>query len=133
MGLFRKKSTPQPIEVDLNAPFLFRVDDVFAITGKGRLFTGTVESGAVAVGAAATLAVGGRILLGEIKRLESRRHRKPTVLGAGEACAIELAGVGTDDLPLRVYGGQMIVDTDALKGGVIRSRRPSDVPGPAAT
>jgi len=132
MGLFRKKPTPPIAEIDPNGPFLFRIDDVFTITGKGRLFTGTVESGAVAVGAAATLVVGDRLLLGEVERLESRKHRRPLALGAGETCAIELAGVATDDLPLRVYGGQMIVDTDAVKGAVIRSRQASDAPPPAA-
>ncbi len=128
MALFRKASKPLDETIDVNAPFLFRVEDVFTITGRGRLFTGSVESGAVAVGAPATLLVGDRILLGRVKRLESRKHRKPVVLNAGDMCAIELDDIGTNDLPLRVYGGQMIVDNDALKGAVIRSRQTSDVP-----
>ncbi|MFE7333580.1 hypothetical protein ACIQU8_25065 [Streptomyces griseus] len=128
MGIFTKKPRLLNEAIDVNAPFLFRIEDVFTISGKGRLFTGVVESGAVAIGAPATLLVGDRILLGQVKKLESRKERKPTVLGEGDKCAIELDGVETNDLPLRVYGGQMIVDNDALKGAVIRSRQASDIP-----
>ena len=75
MGLFGKKPKPLDGTVDPAAPFVFRVGDVFTITGKGRVFTGTVESGSVAVNAPATLLVGDRILFGKVKRLETRRDR----------------------------------------------------------
>ena len=127
MGLFGKKPKPLDGTVDPAAPFVFRVGDVFTITGKGRVFTGTVESGSVAVHAPATLLVGDRILFGKVKRLETRRDRNPVVLIAGDVGAIELEGIDTNDLPLRVYGGQMIVDTGALMGAVIRSRQSSGV------
>lgn len=116
----------------MTSPFTFRVDNVFSITGKGRMFTGTVESGTVHLNALATLVVGDRIVRGQVTRLESRKQRKPVALSAGENCAIGLDGVDTNDLPLRVYGGQMIVDNDALKGATIRSRQASDAP-PAPT
>ena len=108
--------------VDVAAPFVFRVGDVFTITGRGKVFTGMVESGAVAVNAPATLLVGDRALPAQVKRLETRKRRNPVMLIAGDVGAIELEGVDTDDLPLRVYGGQMIVDDRALRGAVIRSR-----------
>ncbi|WP_396164731.1 elongation factor Tu [Corynebacterium sp.] len=122
MGLFSKKRAPVDETVDVTTPFVFRVGDVFTITGRGRMFTGTVESGAVAVNAPATLLVGDCALPAQVKRLESRKRRNPVVLIAGDVGAIELAGVDTNDLPLRVYGGQMVVDDRALRGAVIRSR-----------
>lgn len=122
MALFGRKRAPVGETVDVAAPFVFRVGDVFTITGRGRVFTGTVGSGAVAVNAPATLLVGDRALPAQVKRLETRKRRNPVMLIAGDVGAIELEGVDTDDLPLRVYGGQMIVDDRALRGAVIRSR-----------
>jgi translation elongation factor EF-Tu-like GTPase len=132
MGLFSKNPKSPEAVVDVDAPFRFRVDDVFTVTGKGRLFTGTVESGTVTVGAPATMIAGDRILLAQVRRLESRKRRKPAALSEGEECAIGLDGIDTDDLPLRAHGGHMIVDSDALKGSVIRSRQASDIPPAAA-
>lgn len=128
MGLFSKSSKPPPETVDVDAPFSFRVDDVFTITGRGIVFTGTVESGAVTVGAPASLIVEDRILPGQVRHLESRKRRKPAVLSEGDGCAIGLAGIELDDLPLRPYGGHMILDSGSLKGAVIRSRQASDIP-----
>ncbi|WP_297006104.1 elongation factor Tu [uncultured Corynebacterium sp.] len=132
MGLFSKSTKSQEETVDVGAPFRFRVDDVFTITGRGRLFTGIVEAGAVAIGAPATVIVSDRILLGQVRRLESRKRRKPAVLSEGEEGAIGLDSIETNDLPLRAYGGHMIVDSDSLKGAVIRSRQASDIPPAAA-
>jgi translation elongation factor EF-Tu-like GTPase len=132
MGLFSRSTKSQDETVDVGTPFRFRVDDVFTVTGRGRLFTGIVEAGTVAIGAPATVIVGDRILLGQVRRLESRKRRKPAALGEGEECAIGLDGIETNDLPLRADGGHMTVDSDSLKGAVIRSRQASDIPPAAA-
>ena len=130
MGLFSRKPEAAAVNVGPAGPFAFCIDDVFTITGKGRMFTGIVESGRVDAGAPASLVIGDRVLPAQIGRLEVRGRRKPVALNAGESGAIGLDGVVTDDLPLTVYGGQMIVDTAALKGALIRSRLESDFTPP---
>ncbi|EGD56803.1 elongation factor Tu [Gordonia neofelifaecis] len=120
MGFFSRKTEPGPV-VDPTGPFAFGVEDVFSITGRGLMFTGSVESGAVVRGADAELVFGDRVLPVRIGRLESRKRRKPQALNAGYVGAIGLDGLDKDDLPRRFHGEHVILDTAALRGGVIRS------------
>ncbi|WP_291478388.1 elongation factor Tu [Corynebacterium sp.] len=125
MALFSGRPHRQAETVDPATPFVFRVDDVFTVTGRGRLFTGTVESGAVVVGAPAALEVGDRVLRGTVRRMETRRRGRPVMLSAGDSGAVGLEGVDVNDLPLRMHGGHTVVDSAALRGAVIRSVQPS--------
>lgn len=128
MRFFNRQSESAAAQADVVGPFQFRIEDMFTVTGKGRLFTGTVESGTVVTGAAASLVIGDSVVLVQVARVETRRRRAPAVLEEGTADAIGLDGLRMDQLPTKPYGGQVIVDIDALKGGVIRSRLASDVP-----
>jgi selenocysteine-specific elongation factor len=71
------------------------VDRVFTVAGSGTVVTGTVIAGAIAVGD--TLAISPRGLEGRVRKLQ--RHGSPVErAGAGERCAINLAGVEQADV-----------------------------------
>ncbi|MEJ9078913.1 elongation factor Tu [Gordonia malaquae] len=120
MGFFRKSEARVAPAQKPGTPFTFRVDDMFTITGRGRVFTGVVESGEVVVGTSAELVLDDRVLPGRVARIEARR-RKSQTLRSGETGGVFLDGINTEDLPLRHSDGDMRVDVKALKGALIRS------------
>ncbi len=120
MGFFRKSEARDAPAPKPATPFMFRVDDMFTITGRGRVFTGVVESGEVVVGTSADLVLDDRVLQGRVARIEARR-RKSQTLRSGETGGVFLDGINTEDLPLKRSDGDMRVDTIALKGALIQS------------
>lgn len=128
MGIFRRqKVNPQDPQVAINAngPLSFRVEDMFSITGRGLLFTGTVESGTLVVGAPVTLQLTDRVLPAQVAHIEVKRRKRDSAY-PGDAAAIRLDSVKPDDLPQTFRGDHISIDMEAMKGAVIRGWQASD-------
>lgn len=128
MGIFsRKKLSPQDpqVAIDANGPLCFRIEDMFSISGKGLMFTGSVESGTFVIGAPVTLQLPDRLLLAQVAHIESKRGKRESAY-PGDAVAIRLDGVKPDDLPQTFRGSIVVIDIEAVKGSAIRGRQESD-------
>jgi translation elongation factor EF-Tu-like GTPase len=81
-----------------SGPFRLEVEDVFSITGRGTVVTGTVASGRVRVGDSVGLrrADGSRVEL-EVTGLEAFQKRM-TSAGAGDHIGVLVNGVGSDEI-----------------------------------
>ncbi len=73
--------------------FAMRVEDIFSITGRGTVVTGTVESGEIRVGEAVKVSGNSGVIGSTVRAIEAfRRHQD--VATAGQTVGILLAGVG---------------------------------------
>lgn len=110
MGLFRRdrpeviSPTPQTGAGTLNAmpgpssePFTMPIDDVFTITGRGTVVTGTVTAGRVRVGDEVTLQRAEPAVRTTVVGVEKLRRRTDSA-DAGENVGLLLRGVRREDL-----------------------------------
>ncbi len=100
---------PQP-ERDVDKPFLMPVEDVFSITGRGKVATGRIERGIVKQG-------------DEVELIGMGADRKTVVTGiemfrklldegrAGDNAGLLLRGVAKDD----IQRGQVLAKTGSIK------------------
>ena len=80
------------------AGFRFVAEDVFTITGRGTVLTGTVESGTVSVGQAVSIAnPGGGMFQATVSGVEMFRKRTITA-AAGDHVGLLLAGVSREQV-----------------------------------
>ncbi len=80
---------------DTRHNFRLSIDRAFSVTGTGTVVTGTVLAGQAGLGAALVLSPTGREV--RLRGLQSG-GRKVETIGAGERCAINLAGVETSEI-----------------------------------
>ena len=105
VGLFKRRSKdlftiPEPgrraaadIEPALSSGFRMAVADVFVITGRGAVITGTVEAGTVAVGTRVSIERPGRpALAAEIAAIESARKTTKRA-SAGDSVGLLFRGL----------------------------------------
>ena len=103
VGLFKRRSKdlftiPEPgqgpdIEPIVSSGFRMAVADVFVITGRGAVITGTVEAGTVAVGTRVSIERPGRpALAAEIAAIESARKTTKRA-GTGDSVGLLFRGL----------------------------------------
>lgn len=111
MGLFSRRVR----DVQLQGPFVFVVDDVFAVPARGPIFTGEVISGWITKGQEASLLLpdGERPVI--VRRLESTRRRLHQV-AAPARVGVVLEGFGMDDIPTTPRGDHPVIDSASLRG-----------------
>ena len=95
---------------DADAPHAFRlaIDRAFTLDGVGTVVTGTVHAGAVQVGDELAIAPSGPRTPVRVRSLHAQ-NRAVQRCGAGQRCAVALAGVAKDD----VRRGQWLVAPEA--------------------
>jgi elongation factor Tu len=106
MGWFhRRKDVPmlQPMQ-----PFTFQVEDIFTITGRGTVFTGRVESGAVQVGQSVRLNVAGDTFPATIKGIE-HFGKKSSTANAGDSAGLPVERLDKPALA-RIHSDAIFVD-----------------------
>jgi hypothetical protein len=109
VGLFKRRSkdlftiagpgraAPDPAPVT-SSGFRMEVVDVFVITGRGTVATGTIEAGSVAVGTRVTIERAGRSpVAAEVAALEMFR-RTPKQASAGDRVGVLFRGLTRDDI-----------------------------------
>lgn len=80
-----------------NEGFRMRVEDVFAITGRGTVVTGKVETGYVRTGDYVCIAHGDQVITTTVTGIEMFR-RLSDIATAGDNVGILLKGLGRDDV-----------------------------------
>lgn len=80
---------------DTGQNFRLSIDRAFSVTGTGTVVTGTVLAGQATIGEALVLSPMGREV--RLRGMQSGGH-KVECIGAGERCAINLAGVETSEI-----------------------------------
>lgn len=116
MGFFRRKDhvftpTQAPTIATLNGvatsaepaaqgqllPCSFTVEDVFTITGRGTVVTGTVTAGTLRVGDVVTVVGAAGSREAQVLGIEMFR-RKANSVSAGDTCGLALSSVKRDDI-----------------------------------
>ena len=98
VGLFKRRSRDLFTVPEAGTGFRMAVADVFVITGRGTVVTGTVGSGVVAVGARVTIERAGRPpLAAEVAGIEMFR-RKAVQAGAGDNVGLLFRGLTRDEI-----------------------------------
>lgn len=116
----------------LDGEAVFIIEDVFVITGRGPVFTGSMQSGSFSPGDEVSLdiphgsptpapSLSSAQLLGTISAIESR-HRRTQVIRTGETAGLIIAGLNVDELPYTRSGSGFTLDTKALQGCAIRKK-----------
>lgn len=114
MALFRRSQPPAPME-----PFTFEIDEVFAITLRGTVFTGVVRSGRLQRGQAAVLqlpTVERKVTIGKVER-----SKRKDVAESGETVGLYLDGIEDGDLPRILTSAGHPLDVHGLQGVLLRS------------
>jgi len=104
---------PEP-KRDLDAPFMFPIEGVHSIPGRGTVVTGRIERGVLPVGATVEI-------IGLVNEDEKPRqvvvtgiqmfHKDQSEARAGENCGLLLRGVGRDE----VVRGQVLIAPGSVK------------------
>lgn len=89
-----KTETNEVNNYETNGDFIFTVEDVFTITGRGTVVTGHIASGSVSVGDIVYI---NNSLETEVTGIEMFRKTLDTA-SSGDNCGILLRGISRDDI-----------------------------------
>ncbi len=112
MGWFTRRKAEAPTVPGV--PFVFLVEDLFIITGRGQVFTGKVGSGTIAVGESVNVNVSGHNFPAVVSGLE-KFAEKATTSSAGEVVGVLLKGLDPEAVPRVTLGSDNYIDASAIK------------------
>lgn len=100
----------------------FIIQDVFVITGRGPVFTGVMSEGSIRVGDEVLIDSPNSSLAalsGTVTAIETHHHKSMNIQ-SGDTAGLFINNIRVEDLPYTRSGSGFVLDTDGIKGSVIR-------------